>query len=186
MSDHAYTPLGRSRRARLKNKDLEHQETIEHSSEIVEEHPKEVVQYAGFWVRFWAFLLDNIVLFSVNSILINSWFMFLPEGAQTIGTFATLTFVHAITFFIYFALMTKFLGKTVGKMVLGIKVVSEDGGPLDWKQIIFREGIVRLVYHLYVFSFPIFLWLYLFVAFVPTKRGIHDFVADTRVIHDKK
>ena len=82
--------------------------------------------------------------------------------------------------------MTKLLGKTVGKMVLGIKVVSTDGSPLTWKQMFFREGVVRLVYHIQIFWFMLFLWVYILIAFVPTKRGLHDLVADTSVIHDKK
>ncbi|MFK3938242.1 RDD family protein [Alkalihalobacillus sp. NPDC078783] len=198
MNQSASTPLARSRRARLKKS----QEPIHTTDElhVQEEENRQpsanepavmhqeiaTVQYAGFWVRFWAFLLDQVVLSSLNSILILSWFTFLGEGVQTVGPFATLTFVYAITFFIYYALMTKFIGKTVGKMVLGIKVVSDNGQPLSWKQIIFREGIGRLFYHLQIFGFQIFLILYLFVAFVPTKRGLHDLVADTSVIHDKK
>lgn len=194
MNQHASTPLSRSRRARLKKNQepiqtdelhLESQQPQANESPVIQKE-EATVQYAGFWVRFWAFLLDQVVLLSLNSILINSWFTFLGEGVRSIGPFATLTFVHAITFFIYYALMTKFIGKTVGKMVLGIKVVSDNGQPLSWKQMIFREGIGRLFYHLQIFTLPIFLILYLFVAFVPTKRGLHDLVADTSVIHDKK
>ncbi|TSB48060.1 RDD family protein [Alkalicoccobacillus porphyridii] len=186
MSDHAYFPLARSRRARLKSKDTESLKDDGLSSEILEEKSEEVV-YAGFWVRLWAFLLDLIVVFSIQSIFINSWFLFLPDGFQSIGIFATQTFLYAGTFFVYFALMTKFYGKTVGKMVLGIKVVSSEGESLNWKQILFREGIVRLMYHVVIFGIPyLFLWLYLFVAFVPAKKGLHDLVADTYVIHDKK
>ncbi|MGN7309794.1 RDD family protein [Alkalicoccobacillus gibsonii] len=194
MNQHASTPLSRSRRARLKKNQepiqtdelhLESQQPQANESTVIQKE-EATVQYAGFWVRFWAFLLDQVVLLSLNSILINSWFTFLGEGVRSIGPFATLTFVHAITFFIYYALMTKLIGKTVGKMVLGIKVVSDNGQPLSWKQMIFREGIGRLFYHLQIFTLPIFLILYLFVAFVPTKRGLHDLVADTSVIHDKK
>lgn len=194
MNQHASTPLSRSRRARLKKNQepiqtdelhLESQQPQANESTVIQKE-EATVQYAGFWVRFWAFLLDQVVLLSLNSILINSWFTFLGEGVRSIGPFETLTFVHAITFFIYYALMTKFIGKTVGKMVLGIKVVSDNGQPLSWKQMIFREGIGRLFYHLQIFTLPIFLILYLFVAFVPTKRGLHDLVADTSVIHDKK
>lgn len=197
MNQHASTPLARSRRARLQKSqeptqmdELHVQEEENHqpsaNEPILRQHEVAAVQYAGFWVRFWAFLLDQVVLSSINSIFILSWFTFLGEGVQTVGPFATLTFVHAITFFIYYALMTKFIGKTVGKMVLGIKVVSDNGQPLSWKQMIFREGIGRLFYHLQIFSIPILLILYLFVAFVPTKRGLHDLIADTSVIHDKK
>ena len=185
----ASTPLARSRRARLKNQETvvslnEEQLLLESPEQPVES--VEAQQYAGFWVRFWAFLLDMLVLFSLNSLFIRSWFVFLDDGVQSIGPFATLTFIQAGTFFLYFALMTKFFGKTIGKMVLGIKVVSADGSPLTWKQIIFREGIVRLVYHIQIFTISMFMWLYLFVAFVPTKRGLHDLVADTMVVHDKK
>ena len=191
MNDHVYTPLSRSRRVRMKNKEVEEHQENEHSSLNTEDqlYSKETVHYAGFWVRVWAFLLDLIVVFSLHVVVIRSWFTFLPDGIQSIGPFSTLTFTFAAIFFVYFALMTKLYGKTVGKIVLGIKVVStsEEGDTLSWKQIMFREGIVRLIYHLSLFQIPfLLLWLYFFVAFVPNKKGLHDLVSDTAVIHDKK
>src|SRR5690625_7643206 len=38
-------------------------------------------RYAGFWMRFWAYLFDIIVLFGVNSFLLSP-FKFIHNGMQ--------------------------------------------------------------------------------------------------------
>src|SRR5690606_40751242 len=52
-----------------------------------------------------------------------------------------------IVFYLYFILLTKFFGQTLGKMVFGLKVIPIEGDKLTWGTIIFREGIGRSEEH---------------------------------------
>lgn len=133
--------------------------------------------YAGFWMRFWAYLLDLAVVASLNSLLIKPIFH-LADIPQGHGFFSPYTIVTVIIFYGYFVLMTKYFGQTLGKMVFGLKVVSLKDSTLTWPVVLFREGIGRYI------SKTVFLLGYLLVAFLPKKQGAHDYYADTTVIHE--
>lgn len=63
-------------------------------------------------------------------------------------------------------------------MVLGLKVVKDNGEQLDWMTVVFRELIGRFISNTFL-KIP-----YLIVIFTPRHKGIHDFVADTTVVHE--
>ena len=73
--------------------------------------------------------------------------------------------------------MTKYFQQTVGKMVLGIKVVSQQGDKLTWGALIFREVIGRFISKMLVLP-------YLLVVFMPRKEALHDIFAETYVVHE--
>lgn len=134
---------------------------------------------AGFWMRFWAYIVDLIIVFALNGIVFR--FVAIFGGNQIVISNWTLTgVIGAITFFIYFVLMTKFYGQTLGKMIFGLKVVHEnDAGELSWLDVVFREVVGRFIYK----SFVILNLLYIVVAFNKDKQGLHDMFGETRVIH---
>ena len=138
-----------------------------------------VPAYAGFWIRFWSYLIDLIVLGSVSMLVIRPLSRLGGLEIAPDGIFAPYNIATAAVFFLYFVLMTKFFGQTVGKMVTGIRVVRNDGGPLDWGTIVFRELIGRFLSK----TLPILYWI---VGFTPKKEALHDFIADTLVIHEER
>jgi uncharacterized RDD family membrane protein YckC len=133
---------------------------------------------AGFWMRFWAYLIDLLLISAVTSILVKP--IFLLIGLETTETvwYAPYAIISAVFFYAYFVLMTKFFGQTVGKMILGLRVISLKEDHLSWGTLLFREWIGRFI------SVTI-LPLYWIVGFTKLKQGIHDFVADTTVIHEQ-
>lgn len=133
---------------------------------------------AGFWTRFWAYLIDLIVISSLVAITVKPLFYFTGWEDIKILYIAPYKFAAGFIFYGYFVVMTKIWGQTVGKMVLGIRVVSENEQPLTWGNILFREWIGRFI------SVTIKL-LYLIVAFTPRNKAIHDYIADTRVVHER-
>ncbi|MBT2643974.1 RDD family protein [Bacillus sp. ISL-41] len=135
--------------------------------------------YAGFWTRFWAYLLDLIVIGSINRMIINPVFRALDVSLIEDGIFSPMAIATAIVFYLYFVLMTKFSGQTLGKMVFGLKVVELDGKGLSWGTVIFREWIGRFI------SATIMI-LYVVVAFTKKKQGLHDLFADTTVIYEPR
>ena len=136
------------------------------------------VRFAGFWMRFWAYLLDLIVIGSIDRILINPIFRALDIPLTEFNFFAPITIATAITFYAYFVLMTRFFNQTLGKMAFGLKVVDLKGKKLTWGTVIFREWIGRFI------SVTIMIG-YIVVAFLPKKQGLHDLFTDTTVIHEK-
>ncbi|MBK3493592.1 RDD family protein [Viridibacillus sp. YIM B01967] len=142
---------------------------------------RKVEQYklkpAGFWVRFWAYLLDLAVIAAISGLTVNPLFrIFGWDLANTIW-YAPVTIISSFIFYLYFVIMTKFWSQTVGKMVLGLKVISAKEGKLTWGTVLFREWIGRF----FSATLPFIYWA---VAFTPNKKGLHDFIADTIVVHE--
>lgn len=135
-------------------------------------------KYAGFWMRFWAYLLDIIVIGSINRILVYPIFRVFDIPMNENSIFTPVSIITAVIFYAYFVLMTKYFGQTLGKMVFGLKVISLKETKLDWSTIMFREWIGR-------FISGTILILYMIVGFLPKKQGIHDLFADTTVIHER-
>ncbi|PMC37194.1 hypothetical protein CJ195_13330 [Bacillus sp. UMB0899] len=134
--------------------------------------------FAGFWIRFWAYLVDLLVIGSVNRIIIYPLFSLIGLDTSDSFIFSPVSIATAITYFAYFVFMTKFLNQTLGKMIFGLKVVSKDGRNLNWGTIIFRELIGRYISKI--------IWIgFLIAAFTPKKQTLHDIFADTFVIHEK-
>lgn len=157
----------------------EKEETYDHSETI---DKKTVLDYshllAGFWIRFWAYLVDLLVIGSVNRIVIYPLFELLDISTRKTYIFSPIAITMAITFFAYFVLFTKLKNQTLGKMIFGLKVVSIKEERITWGTVIFRELIGRYISKL--------IWIgYIIVAFTPKKQGLHDLFADTQVIHEK-
>ncbi|SDM19081.1 RDD family protein [Sediminibacillus halophilus] len=147
---------------------------VEHSTQAMLKR-----RYAGFWMRFWAYITDLLVVFSVNGILLSP-FHFINGGQQLDVGFWTVTgILGSIVFYVYFLLMTKFFGQTLGKMLFGLRVIREDDRSLTWGDLLFREVVGRFIHRVMFFT-PV---LYAVVAFTNQKQGVHDLFASTRVIH---
>lgn len=136
-------------------------------------------KYAGFWIRLWAYTIDLIVLSAISGIIIKP--IFRIAGWEITNPSFFLFSPYKITvlmlLLLYFTLMTKYLQQTVGKMIMGIRVASKDGGKLTWGEVIFREVIGRFISKMLLIP-------YLLVLFMPKKEALHDLFADTIVEHE--
>ncbi|MGN7388323.1 RDD family protein [Sporosarcina sp. SAFN-015] len=137
-------------------------------------------KFAGFWTRFWAYIIDLLIVSSISGIFIKPIFRVfdIKISNPSFLLFSPYKVTLLILFIAYFAFMTKIAGQTVGKMILGIKVVRQDGERLTWGTILFREVIGRFISKL--LTIP-----YLLVVFMPKKEALHDLFADTYVIHEQ-
>lgn len=133
---------------------------------------------AGFWIRLWAYLIDLLVIGSVNRIVIYPLFDLIGLNNNNSFLFSPVSIATAVIFFAYFVLMTKYFNQTLGKMIFGIKVISIKEETISWGTILFRELIGRYISKT--------IWIgYIIVAFTPKKQGLHDIFSDTQVIHEK-
>lgn len=134
---------------------------------------------AGFWIRFWAYTIDLLVIYAMSGILVKPVFRVvdLPISNPPFLLFTPFKITILILLLLYFTLMTKYFQQTVGKMIMGIKVVSQKEEKLTWDKIIFRETIGRFISKTLVLP-------YLLVIVMPKKEALHDLFAETHVVHE--
>lgn len=124
------------------------------------------VEYAGFWVRFAALFVDGIVL-AIPMTIANVVF-----GKQVGG------FAGSILMWIYAIYMLNTRQATLGKMALGLKVISTNDEELSIGRLALREivGKILNIFTLYIG--------FVMIAFTSKKQGLHDMIANTAVIYD--
>ncbi|MCC5979056.1 MAG: RDD family protein [Salinarimonas sp.] len=137
------------------------------------------VVYAGFWIRFFAYLVDYFVLwlFSFVGILIIT----IGTGAGGNDVFGSVAFLALILVsLLYFPLFNASAWQaTPGKRLLGIHLMRVDG-----QDISFLRAIGRHLSE--ILSALIFMIGYLMVGLTREKTGLHDLIAGTRVVYGRK
>lgn len=137
-----------------------------------------VYRPAGVALRFGAYLIDLIIIFALTN-------LFLPNTMADENTFRNLAFIgigasaFGVLASLYFLLMTRIFGQTIGKMIMGIKVIGTDGFPPGWSSLFFREVIGRFISQMAGVHLG-----YIWAIFNLRKQGWHDFLGDTYVIHE--
>lgn len=126
--------------------------------------------YAGFWLRFVAFIIDSIVVNLVIAVI----------GAASLGAADDgLTLSGALNLFgnwLYFSLLEAGPWQgTVGKKVLGLSVVDDRGNPISFGRATGR-------YFGKVISALILLVGFLMAGFTARKQALHDIMAGALVI----
>lgn len=153
-------------------------DVIETVDTAVELEPSMQLKTAGFWMRFWAFVIDSLVISSIVGIAVQPLFAVMDWSVSDSVWYAPFTIISGLIFYAYFVLMTKFFKQTLGKMVFGMKVQKDNGEALDWMTVLFREGVGRFINGTMLYL-P-----YLIVAFAPNNKSIADYFADTVVVHE--
>lgn len=140
----------------------------------------EEVEYAGFWIRVGATLLDSVLLLVVTvplMVMIYGWEYYDEGGPMVMGSADFLISwvfpaVAVILFWVY-------RQATPGKMAVSAKIVdATTGEPPSTGQLIGRY----LGY--YISMIPLFLGI-IWVAFDKRKQGWHDKLANTVVIRQR-
>lgn len=111
--------------------------------------------YASFGLRAFAFIVDMLVIGAINKILINVLGIDLDYEIYGIEMAEILRWIVTILYFAIISLVTK--GQSLGKMIVGIRVVSLTSDKLDLGQILIREiAQVHSKYHHDFISFANF------------------------------
>jgi uncharacterized RDD family membrane protein YckC len=135
------------------------------------------MNFAGFWIRFVALLIDSIIL-AIVSILIGFVLgLFLgvlgaePEQAAVVGNV-----VGILIAWLYFALQESSPKQaTIGKQAMGISVSDLNGD-----RITFARATGR--YFAKILSGIILLIGYIMAAFTEKRQALHDMIAGTVVV----
>lgn len=151
--------------------------------------------YAGFWIRFVAYIIDMILLGAVISIIVFPLMGALGYGAygqmsggemteddtaglisMIYGAGAVIQIIQLVAWWLYSALLESSAKQaTVGKMALGLKVVDKNGERLSF-------GTATLRYIGKIISGMILLIGYIMAAFTAKKQALHDMIASTYVV----
>jgi len=144
----------------------------------------DAMEYAGFGLRALAKLLDGLII-GLPAVLLIALVLavIVPPLAKNRANgdivalliFGTIAFVGFAVIFFQIWCLPKY-GGTPGKRILGLRVVTADGGKISWGRAIgrfFGEWVTGLI--------PF--WIgYIIAAFDPERRTVHDHIAGTRVI----
>ena len=140
------------------------------------------VNYVGFWSRFIAALIDAIVVGVFVFIgMILSFVLGIVIGgvSEDAGTliFVLSYGVTTILSILYYPYMEASESQaTIGKQMLGMKVVDLDGNRITFMKAFIRSPIGK-------FLSGIILYLgFLIIGFHSRKQGLHDMIAGTYVI----
>ncbi|MFC1935485.1 RDD family protein [Chloroflexota bacterium] len=135
-------------------------------------------RYASFWLRLVAFSIDSFVLFivylalSVLRIIGEFWQL---AGGGTLPVFVASALIF-LTPSLYYWLLTGLRGQTLGKMVVGIRVVNNQGNKPGLVRAALRESIGKTI------STIVLLLGFFWVIWDDHKQGWHDKLASTYVV----
>ena len=137
------------------------------------------MEYAGFWRRFVAYLIDYLVVLVGGAVV--GFVIGLIAGATGAdaidGPWLAAIYAAAIAgYYLYYALMESSSHQaTVGKIALGIKVTDLEGNPIMFWRALGRS-VAKIISALTLFIG------YIMAAFTERKQALHDKIADTLVV----
>jgi len=138
------------------------------------------MRYAGFWIRFVAYIIDTFIISTVLILLGTIWSLQSDDSMDMAASIASSAIVLWISFFLhwfYFAIMESSDSQaTIGKKVLGIKVTDEFGQRMSFGRATGRY------FSKYISSLILGIG-YLMAAFMDRKQALHDKIASTLVIY---
>ncbi|UCG26836.1 MAG: RDD family protein [Bacteroidales bacterium] len=162
--------------------------------EVVNSKDQKQVRYAGFWLRFVAYIIDDIILGFIGFVISLPFIGSIIFSALTIAdakgdteqTFLGIAGILGAVFmlitativagWLYYALMeaSKQQG-TLGKMALGLKVTDMEGNRISFGRATGR-------YFAKIISGMIFMIGYIIAGFTEKKQALHDMIANCLVI----
>ncbi len=144
---------------------------------------------AGFWWRSAAYIIDMIIIFFTAGILASPFFLlnWIFDNVNSPGWIAAVVILMnlAIGLIIlgvilcYVVILEGRYGRTPGKYFLGLKVLREDGTPIDYKDALIRN-IPKFFSNLVVLDAIIMV-----IFFNKEKQRGFDRVANTIVVHSR-
>jgi uncharacterized RDD family membrane protein YckC len=129
-----------------------------------------ITKPAGFWIRLLASILDSVIITLPLSYLIaGTW-----EGNILSNTLSILYFL---------ILPIVWFGYTIGKRIVGIRIVKVNGEKLGFGTMLMRVIVAGLIYGI-TLGIAAIVSAFM-VGLRNDKRSIHDLIAGTYVTYEK-
>lgn len=144
---------------------------------------KSRTQYADFWIRLGAYLIDYLLLIAISAVIgflvgLMATLIDGVDGAERLlrEHTAILQLVGVVTGAVYYGFFVSGPWQaTPGKRLCGIRVVREDGGRID-----FTTAVLR--YFAYLLSALILFIGFLMIFWTDQRKALHDIICRTRVV----
>ncbi|MEO6034779.1 MAG: RDD family protein [Verrucomicrobiota bacterium] len=140
------------------------------------------MDYAGFWIRVAAKILDSLILMVPIFIIAIVWGYSMARSRGQTEANASAMIIQAVLQIGFLGVsilyQTYFLGKygaTLGKMAVKLRVVTPEGQKISYGRA-FGRGFADMLSGIICYIG------YIMVAFDDEKRGLHDRICNTRVI----
>lgn len=131
------------------------------------------ISYAGFWKRFFALIVDVIIIIIPSAFISVPFLSSAPQGDA--GSLANVI-VFMVGWMYYSNMESSKKQATLGKMLLGIKVTDVDGERIDFGKASGR--------HFGKIISGAIIWIgYIMAAFTEKKQALHDKMAGCLVIN---
>lgn len=170
--------------------------------------PNEGIKYAGFWLRVFALLVDQIIIWAgiyigvfiigivtvlllpidtqilqdigreIDQINNNTLSFGDASLAAKILTFSQVILYVVVTLFYHATLEAGKMNGSLGKRLFKIKVMNEDLTPLTFRRAFFRNGMA------WVYGILTLMIGHVFARFTAKKQAFHDLTAHTIVIKE--
>lgn len=161
------------------------------------------MRYAGAFRRAASYVIDDLIL-SIPEVIVllvggTTLMMQLIEFGETVDPNASLAEVYGFLWEIVLGLLPLIVisiiigfaytiilpyyydGKTLGRQIVGTKVVRPDGGKLRLSQLVYREVVGKAIFWLVTLGIGLLIDWYLVVA-TPSKQAVCDRMANTLVV----
>jgi uncharacterized RDD family membrane protein YckC len=130
------------------------------------------LQYVGVGMRFLALLIDSILVGVIGGIL----GIIFRSSLSTAGEVTLTSAIGSILVILYYVGLEATQGATLGKMMLGLRIVKVDGTPIGWSESIIRN-LLRIIDGLFGYLVgAILIWT------SPQRQRLGDRLAKTVVI----
>jgi uncharacterized RDD family membrane protein YckC len=153
--------------------------------------------YAGFWKRFLAFIIDAIIIGCVRWVVITPILVSMGIGVASeiqnldsddpstmlpiVGAIMAMAGISALVSSVIWILYYSFMESSkyqasVGKLALGIIVTDTNGNKLDFAKA-FVRNICKIISSMILFIG------YIMAGFTDKKQALHDMIANTLVVN---
>ncbi len=157
------------------------------ASDLTSAAPSNQLPIAGRGERFGAALIDGILVGAISFAIIigyvGGWASYMTQ-AQT-PTFMLSLMSAFVGLVIYLGLNFKFLsdnGQTIGKKLVGIKIVRTDGSKLDFQRFVTHRYLPMVGAQLIPIVGMFIPFVDALLIFRSSNQCLHDQIADTIVI----
>jgi uncharacterized RDD family membrane protein YckC len=137
------------------------------------------MQYAGFWLRWIAYLIDSAIVGAlplIVALIIAPIFFASSRAVAMLGVAIFIVPTVGTAGWLYYALMeSSAYQATLGKRLLGLKVATVKGDPVSF-------GRASARFFAKILSSALLLAGFVMAAFTAKKQALHDLIAGCVVI----
>ncbi|WP_410511079.1 RDD family protein [Paenibacillus sp. BR2-3] len=137
------------------------------------DYNQSIIKPAGFWIRVLANILDTIVVMIPLAFI----------SYLITGDWENDIYTNILSGLYYLILPVIWFGYTVGKRMVGIRIVKVNGETVGFGTMLMRVIVASIIYGI-TFGIAVIVSAFM-MGMREDKRSIHDLIAGTYVTYEK-